>query len=584
MDTKRYQYVLYASFAAAMFFGVYILFAPNHSLKNMELAIVQGQQESIIVRARGTNDREKIGLFINEQPRIFWNLSNTWDDYTFSPDSRIEVDTLTVEFLNDYWKPEEGINYDVQIDHVRIGDQMYESEDQSTFSTGTWDQNNWCAPGAKQNEWLHCNGGLSYAIAANTTVGPSDISKPSLIDLCDGKCISHSQEVTYRQSPKPDHLSSFQDPIFGTQITRITNAPSGATRKTLYSTIQAWNADESRLILYHAGDGHHLYDGGTYEHLRKIEDVTPADLEEIFWDPENANEFYYIDSYDGNQGTYGSLIRYNVATKNKQIVKDFSTVCQGKIVGGSDVHMMSWDGEVIGARCGGGTPPYVAFAYHIGDDRLIGPINNNFDFRTAPMPAPSGQRFYFRGTSVDTNLDPLHSLVSKDGEHASIGRVDTGDGTFHDAYVAVSFGGDPCGPGNIIVHDMETGTCKSVIGEQSGFGYTQSSTHLSALSHKNPGWIAASSIGYEEDVKSTTKPPFSGEIYLAYPRLSGEDLIYRLTHHHSWGKFGNAGYFAEPHPVISPTGSRILFSSDWGNSGTVDTYVIDLRANSTISN
>jgi hypothetical protein len=40
---------------------------------------------------------------------------------------------------------------------------------------------------------------------------------------------------------------------------------------------------------------------------------------------------------------------------------------------------------------------------------------------------------------------------------------------------------------------------------------------------------------------------------------------------------GPWGYWAETHCCISPSGTRILFGSDWGGSDTVDTYVVDLR-------
>jgi len=35
-------------------------------------------------------------------------------------------------------------------------------------------------------------------------------------------------------------------------------------------------------------------------------------------------------------------------------------------------------------------------------------------------------------------------------------------------------------------------------------------------------------------------------------------------------------YFGEPHVTISPTGTRLLFGSDWYDSGAVDSYVIEL--------
>ncbi|MHB9052201.1 MAG: hypothetical protein ACYC3R_10185, partial [Thiomonas delicata] len=54
-------------------------------------------------------------------------------------------------------------------------------------------------------------------------------------------------------------------------------------------------------------------------------------------------------------------------------------------------------------------------------------------------------------------------------------------------------------------------------------------------------------------------------------------------HHHSNGSDptthppgGPQGYWAEPHVVISPSGTRLLFASDWGGSPDVDTYVVTL--------
>ena len=35
-------------------------------------------------------------------------------------------------------------------------------------------------------------------------------------------------------------------------------------------------------------------------------------------------------------------------------------------------------------------------------------------------------------------------------------------------------------------------------------------------------------------------------------------------------------YWAEAHTVPSPSGTRALFASDWGDSPTVDTYVLEL--------
>lgn len=52
---------------------------------------------------------------------------------------------------------------------------------------------------------------------------------------------------------------------------------------------------------------------------------------------------------------------------------------------------------------------------------------------------------------------------------------------------------------NFIPHDLTTGDCFNVISQRKGYDYAKSGTHISALVHRNPGWIAASMVGYEED-------------------------------------------------------------------------------------
>jgi hypothetical protein len=53
----------------------------------------------------------------------------------------------------------------------------------------------------------------------------------------------------------------------------------------------------------------------------------------------------------------------------------------------------------------------------------------------------------------------------------------------------------------------------------------------------------------------------------------------RAGRHRSWGK-GNTmlgePYWAEAHTAASPSGTRAVFASDWGNGSTVDTYVLEL--------
>jgi hypothetical protein len=55
--------------------------------------------------------------------------------------------------------------------------------------------------------------------------------------------------------------------------------------------------------------------------------------------------------------------------------------------------------------------------------------------------------------------------------------------------------------------------------------------------------------------------------------------VCRAGRHRSFGKDNTKlgdSYWAEAHNVPSPSGTRILFGSDWMNGPTVDTYVVEL--------
>jgi hypothetical protein len=120
------------------------------------------------------------------------------------------------------------------------------------------------------------------------------------------------------------YLVPFTDPAFGTTITRITDVSplegDNAIIKPAYATIQAWNADESLLLLWHRGKGHELYDGQTYAYIRTLPLESPADIEQVVWDPWNPDVIYYPSNYNA----LPRLMRYSVSTNSNELWVDFS--------------------------------------------------------------------------------------------------------------------------------------------------------------------------------------------------------------------------------------------------------------------
>lgn len=417
------------------------------------------------------------------------------------------------------------------------------------------------------------------AVVNNKNV--SSISDPA--NLCDGFFVDDKTNRSMPAFAKPTPLTTYTDPVFGSNITRISNADAISSEiiRTLYSTIQSWNADESRLILWHRGDGHYLYDGKNYALLERL-NVAPADIEQLFWSTTDPDVFIYPNEAVGSfvptsNGDYrlegNELIEYNIATGLYRVIKNFNSLCaqSGNITGGNDIQMPSYDDDVIGLRCGG-----LPFTYQISSDVIT--VMPDADLSEsqqlyAPGVLPSGQRSYHFGTIRDSNLQVERSLsLGQVDEHSSLGRMHNGN----DAYFATAF--DPTldgscdgGIGSLIVHDATNGDCRILVGQTNGYPYTLSGTHMSALAHQNPGWAVVSSVGYGDEGDSLLEQ----ELFLANTDPN-DPQVCRIAHHRSSGRLGSIGYFAEPHPVLSPTGTRILFNSDWNNTGKVDVYVIEL--------
>uniref|UniRef100_A0A7S1UVB7 Uncharacterized protein n=1 Tax=Grammatophora oceanica TaxID=210454 RepID=A0A7S1UVB7_9STRA len=174
-------------------------------------------------------------------------------------------------------------------------------------------------------------------------------------------------------------------------------------------------------------------------------------------------------------------------------------------------------------------------------------------------------------------MQVVRNLNEASPEHSTLGQwYDGTDGLFTVAFAEGPEGG--CGPGALIGHNLVDGSCRTFVGEENGYPYPPSNTHMSALSHLNPGWVAVSSIGVANwgQTENAGQELLDNELYLVDTRPNGD--VCRIGHHRSWGRGGSMGYWAEPHVVISPSGTRILYGSDWQGSGSVDSYVVELPA------
>jgi len=416
-------------------------------------------------------------------------------------------------------------------------------------------------------------------------------------DLCAG-LVSHKQPAAVPRVAKPPFMTYYKDPSFRSKAIRISNTRSGEVIKPMYSTIQAWNADETLMILYHTGGsgaGHHLYDGNNYQHIRNL-NITPTDLEQVFWSHTEPDYFYYISQsgFRRNQ-----LLKTNARTKKSTTLVDLSPMCGFNEVAtaGNDVQMQSRDDDLFAFRCksaSDNTMNMHTYRVSTGEihSRQIGP-GTPWDNWSAPNPAASGERLVMNDKVISSDLTfQEQSLdLANFHEHSSVGQTNAGD----DALYTVAFDPSPAscgghidqGVAHLVQHNLESGECRALITESMGYPYTNSGTHVSALAHLRPGWVLMSSLGYPEDFARLNdgKPAttFFSEIYLTNTDPDNTKVC-RVAQHRSFGKAAKNGnyqpYFGEPHATISPSGTRLMFGSDWYDSGSVDTYIVELPVHS----
>lgn len=360
---------------------------------------------------------------------------------------------------------------------------------------------------------------------------------------------------------QPARLQAYTDPVFGTRIRRITDVraqfPGSSICKPAYSTIPAWNCDESLLILYVAGDGHKLFNGRTYEFIRDL-DIAPADLEHFYWSSTDPDVLLYPWAYEQSGTPIRKLIRYHVASGQKESAYDFTGGGYRTDFGGDPVYP-DYLNNLLGLRCRANSDTAYILNLSTRKESPRGPGD-------APQISPSGRYALMGNVVVNTaTLQVVRTRSVNPSEHGSFIRLPNGQ----DVWASAQFDGPE---GTLIAENLDTGEVKVVIGPSTGYPYPPTGTHLSGHAFGAPGRLAISVTGQPGQDKSA---PLCKELLLV-DLVAGKN--YRVGHHRSAGGDGPNGYWAEPHVNISPSGTRMVFGSDWGGGPAVDAYVVELQS------
>lgn len=411
------------------------------------------------------------------------------------------------------------------------------------------------------------------------------------LNLCE-KLVRDTERVQIAPIARPPHMRLFREPAFRTLARRISDSAPGQVSKPAGNPAQAWNIDESLLILhrYSSGDVHEivLLNGMNYQELRVL-DIPDVQSENLFWSHTNPSLLYFV-AESGKDA--GKLTQLNVNNQERTVLTDFAPVCQAADLSARSglLAKPSYDGNTFGYQCAVSGQRSLGIAYNANTDTthtLTLRADGRFAPGSAPAPSPDGTEFWLQGSVLNAELQSLKTVDMADWQSSiTLSAKDDGSSVVYQASTKPSpegCNGDLWnGIGLLVEHTLDNVHCKSLVNQTDTYPETPQGTELFASAYRSPAWLAMSSVGYDNLtylVNKRSAPLLFSEIYIA--DTSQEDVqICRLAHHRSFGmEAKNASYdpvMGEPNVTLSPTATRILFSSDWYDSGFVDSYVLEL--------
>jgi len=396
---------------------------------------------------------------------------------------------------------------------------------------------------------------VASAVDPSTTVAPA------------APVVSLDEEVGAPEPlARPEPAASVNDPAFGTEVTRLTASEPGEYVVPVATLTSAWNADETRLLLYRTTDDggaeHRVYDPTTGSF--SVVDISPTDIEEVAWSPTDPDVLVFVDDR--------SLVTHDVTNGQTTVVRTFDDCDEiATAVGGAG---LSADGDVIALACltanredgaGAGNAADSIVSYRFSTDEVVQVEReqNTELFTQAPGVAPSGTRFVF--PTGERTADVLDEQLLPTGIVIDPLATIATDASGADIAVGPSFSGDAIG--SIVTIDLVTGDERVVVGPDTGAPFPPGGNTVSA----SGPFVVFSTRGLTSDVDASEWLPLDGEVVLV-DFSEAEPAVMRLAH----SRTSDSDTWSSTFVSISPSGTRIAFSSDWGDASSVDTYVIDL--------
>jgi len=357
--------------------------------------------------------------------------------------------------------------------------------------------------------------------------------------------------------PLPRAGGKFADPVFGTEIMRVTDAataPKGAG--TNYSYWASFNSDNTRLLVMETGaqQGASIYefDPATFTLGARLPPVPypppgniPIRLDDACWSSDDPDALYV------HQDLGTKIYKYRVSRQTYTPVGDVARV----LPRGQNIQQMGMaaDNDTFSFTKRGGAPGYKQLGYAVYRASTDTILFQHSEVINEVRIDKSGRYLYvntnqtgagkIEGRVVDTNTGGVSNLTDDAPDHAP-SHYDVGTGTV-------------VGNGNYLVGISARSLATphrfakifDLSPEQNYGGF-----HLSMLAD-NEGWVLVSFY--------TPHPNGVMQGEVVQVATDGTGRVRRLFHHQAAG----TNYYDSPRANISRDGRFVAFTSNWGAGG-----------------
>ena len=430
--------------------------------------------------------------------------------------------------------------------------------------------------------------------AATATAGPSErtplasatpAAAASLV--CPDPQPPFVTDLDVRQTPslpEPAPREPFRDAVFGTCVVRVTDRTADLSPdddspglKNEYSRVQSFNADGSRILVRGINATWYLYDAATLEPTGQLPFGGPVDPR---WDASDPDLLYYTEET--------RLMAYDVRSEEQSLVHDFADDFPGQSLAAvwtKGEGSPSLDGRYWGFMAEDQDWVTVALlVYDLQTDQVIAKrdmhdtagaeeIDNAYVSPLGNYFIADFSDYYCEPGQLGTDAHPCGYMVyDRDLQNGrGLLRISGHQDLALDAQGREVVVYQDIDTDNISMLDLATGTVTALW--PIDFSHTSIGLHISGRAFNLPGWALVST--HDGDPGAYTW--MDDQVFALELKPNGR--VARLAHTHSLvDENQEHDYWAEPHGSVNPDFTRVVFTSNWGRSGTeeVEMFLISL--------